>query len=154
MKFFTAYDRPLDAGIDCSDMPSMTKQSFADECNINNIMAKFAKTGLLDFVNQNEPHYGEISPVDFQQAMNTVIAAQEMFDGLPGDLRQRFDDDPAKFLAFVEDPAKIDESIALGIRVKRVIQGTGEVSASSGGSTPPEPSAKAPIPPVDGSKGA
>ena len=42
-----------------SDMPSMTKQSFKDECDINKIMAKFQKTGAIEHYAKHAPSYGD-----------------------------------------------------------------------------------------------
>lgn len=98
-------DGSRDVGLRC-DEPSMTKQSDAAACDINKIMAKYEKSGLLMHLNQNEPFYGDVSNVpDYQAALAVVQKSEEMFMSLPGDIRARFENDPAKYLAFVSDPA-------------------------------------------------
>jgi phage internal scaffolding protein len=92
-----------------------TKQSFKDECNINNIMAKYARTGVIEHGNKHAPSYGDCPEIDFRQAMEVVLEAQETFAELPAVVRRRFDNDPANFLAFCEDPANRDEAGELGL---------------------------------------
>lgn len=117
------FDEKVDVGIDCTKdeagnpLASMTKQSFKDECDINVLMARYERTGVLDWVNEHEPQFADVSnAVDFQAALNTVIVAQDLFDSMPGDLRKRFANDPVEFLKFMDDPANVDESIKLGLR--------------------------------------
>ncbi len=81
------------------------KQSFKDECDINNIMARFEKGALLDHVNEFQGQYGDYTnvPSDFHQAMNQVRDAQTMFQTLPAKLRENFHNDPGQFIQFVEN---------------------------------------------------
>jgi len=97
----------------------LTKQSFRDECNINNILAKYQKTGLLEFVNKNQPQYADFTGFDFMNAMNTVAKANEMFEQLPASVRKRFNNEPGEFMAFVDDAANTDEAVRLGLATKR-----------------------------------
>lgn len=95
--------------------PSKTKQSAKDECDINKIMARFQRTGLIDFVNDNQPQYNDISGLDYQEAMQIVASARSMFEELPSSMRTRFDNDPQKLLEFLEDPANRQEGVAIGL---------------------------------------
>lgn len=98
--------------------PGKTKQSFKAEADINNIMAKYQKTGLLEAVNKIQPQYGDVVGLDFQTAMEQINLAQSMFDELPSTVRKRFRNDPADFVDFVSDPANADEAERLGL-IKR-----------------------------------
>lgn len=95
--------------------PGRTKQSFKDECDINRIMSRYAATGTLDFVNQREARFEDVSEIDFQSAMQLVAESREAFMSLPSNIRSRFDNDPAKLLGFLEDSANLDEAIKLGL---------------------------------------
>ncbi len=96
--------------------PSMTQQNFRDETNINLILAKYAKTGLLDHVNKYGGHYAEMpNENDFHAAMNLVTSAQSMFNELPSGIRGKFYNDPAQFLDFIDDPENRDEAIEMGL---------------------------------------
>lgn len=97
-----------------------TKQSFKDECDINNIMKKFQRTGQLPDMIRKEPRYGDFAdPVDFQDSMNLVIFAQEQFDALPAHVRERFANQPVRFLEFATNPANAEELVKMGLATKR-----------------------------------
>lgn len=95
----------------------VTKQSFRDECDINNIMKKFEKGQMVNHVNKHRGSYGDFDVVDYQSAMNTIISAQESFASLPAKVRARFNNDPAGFLEFVGNPDNRDEMVKLGLIV-------------------------------------
>lgn len=95
--------------------PSRTKQSFRDECDINNILRQFNVTGELP-INGVQPQYGDFSGItDYQSALNAVMAAQDSFLALPAKVRAKFDNDPALFVEFASDEANRDEMKALGL---------------------------------------
>jgi len=95
--------------------PSLAKQSFRDECDINNILRQFNVTGELP-VGSVQPQYGDFSGItDYHSALNAVMAAQDSFLQLPAKLRARFDNDPALFVEFASDEANRDEMKALGL---------------------------------------
>lgn len=96
---------------------SKTLQNFKDECDINNIMKKFERTGMLNHAKAFEGGYGDFTdtPVDFQEAMNIVLRAEEMFATVPAKVRKEFDNDAGKFLSFVEDPANLERCRELGL---------------------------------------
>ena len=94
----------------------LTQQNFQEETDINNIMAKFAKTGLVDHVNRVAGSYGDFTTVqDYQLHLDQVMAAQTAFMELPATIRRRFDNDPAHLLAFIQDPKNRDEAVSLGL---------------------------------------
>ena len=95
---------------------SKTKKSMKDECNVNLIMKKYQKTGLLTHVQQTKAQWGDFSNAsDYQQALNSLISAQESFERLPATIRKRFSNDPGKLLEFLEDPANVEEGVKLGL---------------------------------------
>lgn len=95
---------------------SRTKQSHKDECDINNVMRRFEKTGVLEHTAKYEPQWGDFvnTPSSFQEAMHQVQEAERMFMDLPAKLRKRFDNDPGQFIDFVEN-ADIKELRDLGL---------------------------------------
>ena len=98
--------------------PTRTKQSFKDECDINNIMAKYQRTGLIDAVSRIQPQYGDVVGFDFQFAMDQIVQAQEMFMELPSSWRKRFHNDPREFVEFVGNPENREEAVRLGLIVE------------------------------------
>lgn len=94
---------------------SKTKQSFKKECDINVIMAKYQKTGALSHVNQFAGDYDFAPAISYLEAHALIEQADEMFVALPSTLRNKFDNDPSKFLAFVQDEGNSDEMRELGL---------------------------------------
>jgi len=109
-----------ETGLDCSDDPSLAKQSFAEECDINTIVRQFGLTGQLPD-NVRAPQYGDFTGVfDYQSALNAVIAADDAFMEMPAHVRARFHNDPAAFVEFCSNPDNIEEMDKLGLVVKSV----------------------------------
>lgn len=104
------------------DGPSRAKQSFKNECDINTIMKKFEKTGVIEHVKQHGAKYGDFldAPADYHEAANIVVRSNEMFLSLPAKVRKAFDNDPGTFLAAIDaaqngDADVRDELIKLGL---------------------------------------
>ncbi len=115
-----------------------TKQSFKDECDINQIMAKYQKTGALAHVNQHGAEYGFATSDDFATSMRIVTQAQEMFDGLPSTIRTRFANDPAQFLDFVQDANNKDQMVDMGLIDKVTEEDPTKAPNNTPEPTPPE----------------
>lgn len=108
-----------DPGLDCSGDPGQTDQSQKDDCDVNVIVDRFMKTGVMPNMEGN-PIYGDFASVpDYQNALDLVARAQEQFDGLDAKTRKRFDNDPLAFLDFVNDPKNTKEMIDLGLATER-----------------------------------
>lgn len=118
MKIHSLYDRPVDDGISFEGTEEITQQHFASEADINTIMARYQRTGILvDPLNPGtrKAQFGDFGSVmEYQESMNLIIAAQEAFDELPAVVRKRFNNDPAEMLAFLEDDSNRDEAVRLG----------------------------------------
>jgi len=115
--------------------PGLTKQSMAKDTDINLIMAKYQKTGLVNFVNENQGEYMEAPEMDFHQAIDYIAKSKELFDEMPSTLRKRFNNDPGEFLDFVHDPNNADEMVSLGL-AKRVNEAPAAAPAETAETTP------------------
>lgn len=115
-KFNTAYGKRTPVRFTC-DPVSLTHQSEKNSCDINEIMKKFEKTGILEHRNSFEGQYGDFTglPQDYHESMNAVIAAEEMFTTLPSRIRRRFANDPGNFLDFVANPDNAKELVKMGL---------------------------------------
>lgn len=123
-RFRSAYDgQSADYSLSATQAdfgPSLAHQSFLDECDINRIVRQWDQTGLFSSRPDREPVYFDASEVpDFQSSLNQVIAAQAAFDALPAQVRKRFSNNPAEFVAFAADPANGEEMVRLGLAVER-----------------------------------
>jgi len=118
MEFKTAYSASKSRALKCVG-ETRTKQSFKAECDINNLLKKYQKTGMIDHVNKYEGEYVDLSnPVDYQTALNVLIAAQARFDSLPSSVRKRFGNDPGEFVQFVSDPNNKEALYELGLATR------------------------------------
>lgn len=83
---------------------SRTRQEFANECDINVLMARYQKTGVFPTAAGKPPVYVDNwDAPDFMGAMNIMQEANEAFMRLPAKVRKEFENDPGQFVAFVED---------------------------------------------------
>lgn len=115
----TAYNYDMNAagdesGLECKD-PTLTKQSFAEEVDINTIVKRFKLTGELP-KDIRLPTYEDFTGVfDFHSAMNAVAQAREAFDKMPANVRTRFNNDPGAFVDFTADRNNLAEARTLGL---------------------------------------
>lgn len=116
-QFERGEDRPVGrVSVDAS-AGGRTKQSFKETVDINRIMSRYERTGMLEHVAKYEGDYGDFTdvPTSYHEAMLQVRRADEMFMSLPAKVRKRFANDPGEFLAFVENPENRDEMHELGL---------------------------------------
>lgn len=100
--------------------PTRTKQSQKDECDINNILKKYKRTGVISAKIKENPLYGDYSTVtDFRDSVEIILKAQNQFDALPSHIRERFANSPEKFLVFCHDEKNVDEMVKLGLATKK-----------------------------------
>lgn len=95
------------------EMPDdgLAVQSAKDECDINRIIAKYQKTGVVTHIATYGPTYGDYQAVDFQEAMETITEGTEMFMSLPSTARKRFGNSPAAFMEYINDPETNPEDL-------------------------------------------
>lgn len=101
-----------------TELPSMTKQEFQHECDINNVIKSFKPAQMLAMMQQNlnAGNYTDLpDSYDFQEALHLVKDAEKQFLTVPARVRDRFGQDPAQFLAFLNDPRNLDEARTLGL---------------------------------------
>lgn len=92
-----------------------TKQAFKAECDVNTIMSRYLKTGVLEHVRDSVAQYLDVTGVDFQEAQQLVAGAQSMFHSLPAHIRTEFDNNPGVFLKFMEDPRNAPKAREMGL---------------------------------------
>lgn len=98
------------------NLPSRAKQSFKAECDMETILAKYRKGGMIEHFREDGGSYVDLGEsIDYHQAQNIIINAQAAFLALPAAVRQKFDNDPAAFLTWMHDPENVDEMVTLGL---------------------------------------
>lgn len=99
---------------------SLTQQHYAEECDINHILKRFENQGGLPEMIHDDARYGDFSEVGtYQEAMETVVKAEQQFAALSAKVRARFGNDPANMLKFCSDPKNAAEMVELGLAVPR-----------------------------------
>jgi len=113
MEFQTAYSETKKPKIMC-DPEQAAEQHHQEACDINNILAKYQRTGAMEHRNEYRGEYGAVSHSDFQEAMYIVANAQTMFEELPSTVRQKFEG-PGQFYEFVQNPDNAPQLVKMGL---------------------------------------
>lgn len=87
---------------------SLTEQHHARSCDINTIMAKYLRTGVLDHIKQYEPTFGDISELDFKESMDTIRTIEAEFGDLPAYVRAHFKQDASAYLRQISTPEGVE----------------------------------------------
>lgn len=83
-----------------------TKQEFRDECDVNVLMKRYERTGVPPNARIGNPQYVDCADLpDYMTSLQIVRDAHESFEALPARVRSEFDNDPARFVEFAQDPA-------------------------------------------------
>lgn len=101
--------------------PSMTKQSFAEEVDINKILER-ARAGqdIRASVTERVAQYGDFSNVpSYQAALDLINRANGMFMSLDANIRERFFNDPRRMVMFLQDSSNYDEAVKLGLVLEK-----------------------------------
>lgn len=100
--------------------PSLTQQHHKDECDINNILKKYKRTGQITHLARSQGVYADLSTSkDYFEAVLTVQNAQKAFDTLPSETRKRFGHNPAQLLDFINNDKNYDECVKMGLIDKK-----------------------------------
>ena len=121
MSFFTRFKRPDNPAIDFSKCERLVAVEFAQEADINFLLARYKNTGSLytaeDMIKaKRRPQFGDFTGIpDYQSSLDKMRNALDMFGELPLSVRQRFSDDPVQLLEFLQDRNNLDEAVNLGL---------------------------------------
>lgn len=95
---------------------SMTQQNMLQETDVNYILKKYEKQQILTHVNNYMGDYGDFSDVpDYKTGLERLMAAQDMFMSLPAVIRDRFGNDPGKYIEFATNPENLPELRKMGL---------------------------------------
>jgi hypothetical protein len=95
---------------------SMTQQHFKEESEINNIIKKHDKNGIIESVARGNARYGDFSLVqDYKSSLDTIRDANDNFMEIPSEIRKKFNNNAGEFFNFVQDPNNQPELIKMGL---------------------------------------
>lgn len=133
---------------------TMTQQHFVGEVDINNIVARALKTGILGdpmAIAGRQAVFGDFSAVgSYHEALNRITAAQAAFMELPADVRSRFNNDPGALVDYMSSPFgedKLREAVGLGLVPQKALDDF--VAAVTAAKVTPAPT-PGPVPPDPG----
>lgn len=113
--FLSAYSVKIQTPMTFEENSPYTRQEFKAESDINTIMSRYQRTGELPHVNVVAPQYLDVTGMDFHAHMNAIREAQELFDQLPSQIRNRFQNDPGEFIDFCGDQNNHPELARMGL---------------------------------------
>lgn len=131
--------------------PSMTRQEFAEECDINTLMSKYDAHLSDPMRSIREPMYVDLTavPNDLMSTMALVQSASDAFFRLPAAVRREFDNDPVLFTEFAYDPENIDQLRAWGLAKPKPVEPSSSRADAAPVQAPPLAPAPAPGPASD-----
>lgn len=118
--------------------PSLTQQQFKDECEIESLLRAHNLGQVMGILNNHgqQPLYADVTDVpDFHDAQNHVSRAREYFEGLPSDVRSRFNNSLAEFLTSLNDPGAREALTEMGVLKKAADTAADKVDVQPAGSS-------------------
>lgn len=140
VKIRSAYDvdlnEDIETGLSCLE-PTLTKQAEAEACDVNRIVERWLKSGGAIDLSERVGQFLDVSEVpDYHSCQNFIASAQAMFGLLPADVRERFENDPGKFLDFASDGKNAEELVSMGLATAKVsVDGAAPPASASATST-------------------
>lgn len=98
---------------------SLTEQAHVKELDVNQIVKRHSKD-LIQKANElmtSQFSMDNLPGNDFHEAMQIVQKASKSFTSLPSQVRKQFNNSPAQFLDFVQNPANTDAMVAMGLAI-------------------------------------
>lgn len=107
--------------LDFTDQKTLTEQCHRDEVKIQNIMKRHRTTGLVSHLSKQHGFYADMSSApDFYTAQTVIAQTKSMFEEIPAKIRKDFDNDPGKFLDFIQNPDNKDQMAEYGFDVSHL----------------------------------
>lgn len=132
-KFFTKYNPPKVPGWN-SEQESKVQEQFADACQTDTIIRKYNMMGVNPFIAAGGSQYLDTTEIpSFVLAQNSQVKVREFFEGLPSDIRLKFNNDSAQFAEAVLDPQNADYLREIGVLAPLPAEQEGEKQPSSSG---------------------
>lgn len=108
--------------VEVRDFRDRTKQAPKAETDINNILLRYKKTGLISHLAKGAPTYMDVSEVgDYKTAMDHLRSTERFFQSLPAKVREYFGNDPVAFLDYASSVSSEDLKTELGEVAKVVL---------------------------------
>lgn len=127
--------------------PSLTRQEFAEECDINSIMKRYEGHDIGSIMRRDvEPQYADFTvlPTNLLEYMEQMHEAEQAFMTLPASVRRTFDNSAVEFVAFASDPSNIDQMRAWGLAAPKPPEKAEDAPGSAPAASPSQASGSSP----------
>lgn len=125
LKCRTAYNArdEENVGIIFAEDEGLTQQHFKDECDVNLIIERYARTGVLEHTSDVEPFFGDVSevPTNLADSYDRLARAEAAFMALPAEIRKSLDNNPANLESWLSEPENRFKAEEFGLLKKSVI---------------------------------
>lgn len=107
--------------VDCSKDIRITVQADANSVDINKMIERIEKGGMLPALKSGQPFYGDVSSFDgLADSLMKVQEAEHLFMTMSAKIRERFDNDPVKMIEFLSNEENRSEAEELGMVLPRI----------------------------------
>lgn len=133
--------------------PSMTRQEFADECDLNQIMKRYEGQDIGAIMRRDTPPVYidfEGVPDNLMDYLQMQKDAENAFMTLPAVVRKEFDNNPLEFVAFATDPENLDQMRTWGLAPPKAVEAPQAAPTQSAAPAAPAQAA----PPSEAGKGS
>jgi phage internal scaffolding protein len=101
---------------------SLTEQQFAEESQILNKIRKYDSQGFFDSINRNPAQYTDFTQVrDLSDAIDQIEEARDAFQGIPSNIRKKFNNSPSEFFDFASKESNYNELVKLGLATAKIV---------------------------------
>lgn len=108
--------RRANSSLSFEGVKPLTEQKHKEDVQIQNIMRKARKTGVLSHVNQYKGTYGEFADAPtYHEAQNVIAEANSMFETVPSQIRKQFKNDPSEYVSFMQNPENYEAIAEMGL---------------------------------------
>lgn len=98
------------------DSSGLTEKHHGETVKIQNILKQYQNTGFVSHTAKTQPIYGDMaSAPDFYQAQCILAETSSMFEEVPATIRKQFENDPGKYLEFIQNPENKEAMTEMGI---------------------------------------
>lgn len=96
-----------------SEKPSLTDESFKQECDIDFIISNFVQRGIEP--PEHQVQYGkQFTSADFEKSLATITECKSAFECLPAIEKEKFNNSVTNFLDFISNPVNLKVSYEKG----------------------------------------
>jgi len=93
-----------------------TQVHFGKQVDINNILAKYRKTGIIEHVKRAKERFGDFTELgEYAKNLDKVAKAQQSFEMLPAELRNQFKNSISGFFEYIGDEKNREQCVKWGI---------------------------------------